>query len=172
VAPTGLLEAVAALALHGVVLASLLTGTTTLALLGREAWVVHAELFAERQVEHLIDTAAARAGSGPATLPVAEASAETIVLHADLDGDGAIDETSSERSAFELRPAAGRADSSTLLYRIGRQGMKIEEGLAGTSTIRLLSRDGGQPAAPADATGVEFPRTGLSMFSVLAARLP
>ena len=61
-APSSLLEAIAALGLHGLVLASLLSAATTSTLLAREAWDVQAMLFAERQVEQLVDTAAVRAG--------------------------------------------------------------------------------------------------------------
>ena len=169
-APAGLMEAVFALALHAVVLASLLSGTTTVTLLARETWTAHASLFAERQVEHLIDAATARAGAGPGKpLPVGEASASTVVLHADLNGDGVVDTNSSERTELEVRLSSG---TRVLFHQIGRQSMRVEEHLPAPSVFRLLARDGNPAATLADTTCIEVPRVDRTIYAALAARVP
>jgi hypothetical protein len=166
------MEAIAALAMHGLVLASLLSGATTSTLLAREAWTIHAELFAQRQVEHLLDGITARAGSGPGSpQPVAEASAAALVLHADANGDGVVDPNSSERTELELR--AGVGETRVLFHRIGRQSMRIEERLSDDASFRLLARDGGDAATVTDAACISVPRaSGTPLFAVLAARAP
>ena len=171
-APSGLLEALAALAMHGLVLASLLGGATTLTLLARETWTAHAELFARRQVEQLLDASVARAGAGPASqAPVALASGTSIVLQADLDGNGAVDPNSSERTEIELR--AGTGATRVLFHRIGRQSMRIEERLAQDSAFRVLAASGADATAAADATCIVVPRAaGSPLYAVLVARLP
>jgi len=89
-APASLIEAVAALGIQALLLATLLSSSTGLAILTSEAWDAHAELFRQRQVEHLLEIASAQAGAGPAApATVAASSGDVVVLHADLDGDGA-----------------------------------------------------------------------------------
>ena|SRR6185503_3876951 len=169
-APSGLLEALFALALNGVVLASLLAGTTTLTVLAREAWTLHARSFAERQVESLVDVATVRAGAGPASpLALASASASSVVLQADLDGNGIAETTSAERTELELRASSG---TRVLFYRIGGQSMRIEEKLPGTSAFVLLAKNGAAATTLADATCVAVPRATGTLYTLLAAHVP
>jgi hypothetical protein len=169
-AATGLLEALFALALHGIVLASLLAGTTTLTVLAREAWSIHAESFAERQVESLVDIATGRAGTGPGSpAALASAAAASVVLQADLNGNGVADTTSAERTELELRTSSG---TRVLYYRIGGQAMKVEEKLPATSAFALLAKNGAIAGSTADATCVVVPRPHGTLYTLLAARVP
>ena len=169
-APTGVLEALFALALHGIVLASLLAGTTTLTVLAREAWSVHAQSFAERQVESLVDVATARAGAGPANpAAVGTASASSVVLQADLDGNGTAETSSAERTELELRASSG---TRVLFYRIGGQSMRVEEKLPGSSAFALLAANGNPASNAAEATCIAVPHAAGTLYTLLAARLP
>jgi hypothetical protein len=169
-APSGLLEALFALALNGVVLASLLAGTTTLTVLAREAWTIHARSFAERQVESLVDVATARAGAGPGSPPaLASASATSVVLQSDLDGNGVAETTSAERTELELRASSG---TRVLFYRIGGQSMRVEEKLPGASAFVLLTMNGATATTLADATCIAVPRAAGTLYTLLAARVP
>jgi len=169
--PASLLEAMAAIGLQALVLASLLTSTTGITILVGDVWSAHASAFAERQVEHLVDAAIARAGAGPADVPaVGDATSERIVFQADLDGDGVVDTSSAEQTELELR-ATSASSPRTLLHRLGRQGMTVEDDLPSTSRVSLLGR-GGAPATPTDATGVEIPRRNGLLAVAIPVRLP
>ena len=109
-----------------------------------------AESFAERQVESLIDVATGRAGAGPASpAAIASASSTSVVLQADLNGNGTADTSSAERTELEVRTSSG---TRVLYYKIGGQSMKIEESLSATSVLTLLDRNGAaaamKPAKP------------------------
>lgn len=169
--PATILEAMAALGLQALLLASLLSGTTGITILAHDVWAVHASVFAERQVEHLIDVAAARAGAGPSSPPpIADATPEMMTLYADLNGDGTIDTSSSEQTQLELRHASALSPR-TLFHRIGNQGMTIEDGLQNTAGMTLIGR-AGTGAGSADATGIKIPRRGGTLAVVIPARFP
>jgi len=165
-----MLEAMAALGLQALVLASLLATSTGLTILAGEAWKVDGALFAERQVEHLIDTAVARAGAGPSSPPpIASATQSKVVLYADLNGDGAVDTSTSEQTELELRYPS--ASTCTLMHRLGRQGMTVEEGLPPAAQMVLIGRFGAA-ATVNDATGFTIPRRGGLLTAALPARIP
>jgi hypothetical protein len=167
---SGLLEAMVALALQCIVMVTMLSATTSIAILAREAWNAHARMFADRQVEQLVDAAALRAGAGPdRPAPVAEATTDYVVLQADSDGNGVVDAGSAERTMLELRAAAA---TRNLLHRIGGQTMKVEERLAESSAFRLLARDGTATASPAEAWAIEIPRAQRLLLVYLPARTP
>jgi hypothetical protein len=169
--PATILEAMAALGLQALLLASLLTSTTGIAILVHDVWVVQASAFGERQVEHLVDVAVARAGAGPSRpAPVANATSEQITLYADLNGDGSVDTSTSEQTQIELRHTSA-SSPRTLLHRIGNQGMTIEDSLVKTAQIILIGRNGAAAGA-ADATGMAIPRRGGTLAVAIPARFP
>jgi hypothetical protein len=169
-APSSLLEAAAALGLEALALSSLLCAATNLAVLTRDAWELHAETFRERHLEHLIETAGAYAGSGPGRpAAVAAASALSIVFHADVDGDGAVDSTSAERTELELRAGAG--GTRNLFHHVGRQSMKVADGLSADAHFELSGANGAA-ADPSHATALLVPFAGVSRTVVLPLGLP
>lgn len=167
---SGLLEAMAALGLQAVVLASVLTSSTALAILTADAWQIQATLFAERQVEHLVDTAAARAGSGPTNPPaIAAATPDKVVFHADMNGDGVVDTSSSEKTEIEVRHPSSSA--ATLMHRLGNQGMTVEDALPAAARITFIDKHGALASAE-HATGMTIPRRGTFLAVVVTARMP
>ena len=169
--PATVLEAIAALGLQALVLASLLSSTTGLTILAHDVWLSHASAFGERQVEHLIDIAVARAGTGPSRpAPVSDATTEKITLHADLNGDGTVDSSSSEQTELELRSTSA-SSPRTLLHRLGKQGMTVEDGLPNTAGMTLVGR-GGAATGVADATGIVVPRRNGLLAVAIPARFP
>jgi hypothetical protein len=165
-----LMEAMAAVGVQALVLASVLVTSTALTLLAGETWGLEAQLFAERQVEHLLDTAAARAGSGPSGPPaIANASASKVVFFADLDGNGSVDTSSSEKTEIEVRSPT--ASTRSLFHRLGNQGMTVEDRLPATATIAYVG-PGGLAASAADATGILLPRRRVALSVAIPARLP
>jgi hypothetical protein len=171
-AATGLLEAVVALGLHALMLASMLAGTTTCTLLARESWRVQAELFRERQLEHLLDVAATAAGSGPGRpAAVASADALSVVLAGDTDGDGATEATSAERTELELRASTAQPGTLRLLHHVGRQAMTVDDGIASGAQLGVIGAEG-NPSAAAAATAVIVPLGTATRLVLLPATLP
>jgi hypothetical protein len=76
-------------------------------------------------VEHLVDAAAARAGTGPGAgaLPLSISNRNVVELPADLDYDGRVDAQSKERTAIALATRAG--GESGLAFRLGRQSIAV-----------------------------------------------
>ncbi len=142
IAPS-LLETAAALALHAGVLATLVSGLGANVRLAHELWTIEAELFRERQVEHLLDRAVMQAGAGPSTPPpVARADGGEIVLHSDRDGDGHVNPRSAEVTSVYFKTSGAKA---RLVYKLGRQAMTVMEDLSSES--RFVHMDAaGMPA--------------------------
>src|SRR5436309_3306913 len=91
-----------------------------------------------------------RAGWDPAAsglVAVREADADRLVLAADLDGDGAVDDTSEETTAYVCLASASR-----LSRLVGRQSMPLADGVTGCG-FRYLDRDGVPMAIPAGGLG-------------------
>jgi len=88
-----------------------------------------------------------RAGWDPAAVAVREADADRLVLAADLDGDGAVDDTSEETTAYVCLASARR-----LSRLVGRQSMPLADGVTGCG-FRYLDRDGAPMAIPAGGLG-------------------
>ena len=91
-----------------------------------------------------------RAGWDPAASGLAavrEAGADRLVLAADLDGDGAVDDTSEETTAYVCLASASR-----LSRLVGRQSMPLADGVTGCG-FRYLDRDGVPMAIPAGGLG-------------------
>lgn len=156
---TSLLEAIAALGLQAVLLATLVSTLSMAAAAGRGAWDLHADGAGRRQVEHLVLEAFARAGRGPSSPhPLAVARADELVLTTDLDGDGSVDGRTAERTALLIR--ADRDGRSRLLHRIGRQSMTVSAPLeAGAAFVYLTA--GGSRATSLDGVRlVEVPIAG------------
>lgn len=87
-----------------------------------------------------------RAGYSPAGLAVdalSEARTDRITLQADLDGNGAVDTSSEEVTAYACALATGR-----LSRLIGRQSLPLAEGITACA-FRYLDAAGGAIAVPA-----------------------
>lgn len=167
---TSLMEMAAALALEAVVLASLLSALTSAALTNATAWELHASLFAARQVEHHVDVAAGRAGTGPNRPPaVASASTHACSLLADTDGNGRIDARTAERTAFELRPSTG---DTSLVHRLGRQSMAIDVRLPDGTRFAYTDAAGNAALAPSAVTTLSIPTAAGELVAALPQRLP
>lgn len=150
---SSLLESAAALAVTTIVLATLTAALGATAVTAHGAWELAHAMAEQRHVEHLLDTAFARtlaAGGG-----IVECSGETVVLEADLDGNGAVDLNSSERTAFtvDVRTASRRA----LTQQLGRQSMTLNDTLAGDATLRCVDALGSLIADPSLVRVVEVP---------------
>ncbi len=142
---SGLLEAVAALAISAAVMALVTVSLTGAARIQAAASTLAGELFAARQLEHLVDRAALAAGSGPAhPAPVPSLDGSNVVFASDQNGDGAVDSTSSETTALEVRHVAGTA---RVRVRLGRQTMTVLEAGDSDATLEALDRGGGSANA-------------------------
>src|SRR5207247_177503 len=73
---------------------------------------------------------------------VREADADRLVLAADLDGDGAVDDASEETAAYVCLASARR-----LSRLVGRQSMPLADGVTGCG-FRYLDREGAPMAIP------------------------
>ncbi|MFQ5477927.1 MAG: hypothetical protein ACE5E4_04845 [Candidatus Binatia bacterium] len=144
----GLVQAMAALALEGLLLASLLGSLVSTVRLAASCHQLQATMARASQVERLVDSAAAVAGAGsPTQAAVLDADSAHVSLMADLDGNGLIDDRSAELTSLELRKIA---NSRRLSHRIGRQSMTILEGLPVSATVRNYDVFGLPPDAPSD----------------------
>jgi Tfp pilus assembly protein PilW len=86
-----------------------------------------------------------RAGYDPAAggvVAVREADADRLALAADLDGDGAVDDTSEEAVAYVCAPGARR-----LSRLVGRQSLPLADGVL-DCRFRYLDRAGTPMAIP------------------------
>jgi Tfp pilus assembly protein PilW len=87
-----------------------------------------------------------RAGWDPAAsglAAVSEAAADRLALAADLDGDGAVDDTSEETTAYVCSTSTRR-----LSRLVGRQSLPLADGVTGCA-FRYLDRQGAPMAVPA-----------------------
>ncbi len=166
-----LLEVVFALALEAAVLASLFAALTTALITQRAVWDEQARLFVERQVEHLVDQATAAAGAGPSRpAALAELDAARIVVEADANGDGIVDPTSAERTAFSVRSGASPSGDA-LVHEIGRQSMRIAEPLPQDARLEGIAADGTTTWDRGIATAVVVATPSARLTSALVARL-
>jgi len=158
-----LLETVAALALEATVLIALTVTLTSMTTMASSLRDLRDAAMEDRRIEHLIDHAAGRAGSGP-TSPIAVALAETsrVVFQADLNGDGLIDARTSERTEFVLRAEAG---GQRLSHRIGRQSITLVRNLSSDRSIEFTDADGHATRLPSAIRSVQIP-TGTSQLVV------
>jgi len=166
-----LLEAITSLALQSLVLASLLATLGLHVVLFEDAHALLAEAYDARQAEQLLDTAVGAAGTGygpPA--PIAQASPTAVVLDADLDGDGAIDDRGAERTTLEIRDDSG--DRSRLLHWLGRQAVTISADLPADARLELLGPSGAAAVSLAEITAVSVPIAATRVLSTVPARLP
>lgn len=149
----GLLEATVSTALSAATLAMVTASLAGAVRLDAAALALGDELLQRRQLEQLVDRAAAGAGAGPA-LPAAVSfvNDRNIVLAADLDGNGAVDAASSETTAVESR----RSGSAVRVrVRYGRQAMTVLE--VGDADVVVEALDAwGRPAGAEAATLARF----------------
>jgi hypothetical protein len=152
---SSLLEAAAALAVTTIVLATLTTALGASGVAAHQTWALAHRMAEERHVEHLLDAAFARTlAAGGA---VVECTLDTVTLEADLDGDGVVDTSSSERTAFSVvdRSSGNRA----LTQQLGRQSMTLNDVLPATAAIRCIDAFGALAASPNLVRVVEVPIT-------------
>lgn len=148
-----LLEAAAALSVSAAVTVLMTTSLTGAVRVHSACVAVGDQLFEARQLEHLVDRATLAAGAGPARpASVSSISTDTVVFASDHDGDGAIDTTSSETTALEVRQSGSQA---RVRVRLGRQTMTVLEIDDSESSLIVLDRHGG-PANAATAGLVEL----------------
>ena len=135
-----LLEAAATLAVGAALVLLLTASLVSSAKLHAAASAMADQVFRERQLEHLAERAAATAGTGPLhPAAIGSASATAVVFQADLDGNGAVDATSSETTALEVANSAG---TSKVRIRLGRQTMTVLESTEGAAALVLRDRSG------------------------------
>ncbi len=105
-------------------------------------------LVRDGQIERLLDSAL----SPPAaTASVVTATPTLMIVTADLDGDGHIDERSAETTTFEI---VDKGQGRMLRHGLGRQTMKLAEGLHPESRLAYLDRAGGPTASAAEVAAV------------------
>lgn len=113
---------------------------STVAAIGAAAWAVTT---ATRDVEL---AGADPMGTGLEGLAVAER--DRVVLHADRDGDGAVDPSSAERVTLAWRDVAG-SGTGRVMRQLGGQSMAIAEDVApGDFRLRYFAADGAEIATP------------------------
>ncbi len=174
-----LLEAAAAVGISGTVMVLVTTSLAGAARIQSLGATVANELFAERQLEQLVDRASLQSGYGPAhPAAVSSVSADTVVFGSDSNGDSLVDPTSSETTALEVRRTSGR---TSVRVRLGRQTMSVLD--AGDSTATLSAFDRSSHAATAAAASlidlvITSPQSALDndakhmLFSVPARTMP
>jgi hypothetical protein len=152
---SSLLESAAALAVTTIVLATLTAALGASGVTAYGTWELAHRMAEERHVEHLLDAAFARTlAAGGA---VVECTNQRIALEADLDGNGAVDPNSSERTAFSVVDrAAGRR---ALTQQLGQQSMTLNDTLPGTAIIRCVDALGAPTASATLVRVVEVPVT-------------
>lgn len=152
---SSLLESAAALAMSAIVLATLTAALGASAVTSHGTWELAHRMAEERHVEHLLDAAFARTlAAGGA---VVECTDRRIALEADLDGNGAIDASSSERTAFSVVDRT--TDRRALTQQLGQQSMTLNDTLPGTAAIRCLDTFGAPTASAALVRVAEVPVT-------------
>lgn len=161
---SSLLESAAALAVTTIVLATLTAALGASAVSSQGAWGTAQGMADQRHVEHLLDTAFARTLAAGGS--VRECTNETVVLEADLDGDGSVDPNSSERTAFSVvvRTASRRA----LTQQLGRQSMTLSDALPGDAALRCIDSLGGIAADANLVRVVRVPVTGTATRMLVA----
>lgn len=150
---SSLVESAAALAVSTIVLATLTATLGASAVASRATWGLTQGMADQRHVEHLLDAAFARTLSAGGR--VLECTAATVVLEADLDGDGSVDASSSEHTAFSV--VVRTADRRALSQQLGRQSMTLNDTLAGNAGLRCLDAFGSPAADPSLVRVVEVP---------------
>ena len=143
---TGLLELLVGAALGLAALAGLTAAVGAGArVLARASARFEAEDTAQLALESLTFDAR-RAGYDPTAagiVPVTEATAERVALAADLDGDGAVDSSSEEATAYVCNAVAERLSRIT-----GRQSLPLADRVR-TCAFRYLDAAGAPIAIPA-----------------------
>jgi hypothetical protein len=150
---SSLLEAAAALAVTTIVLATLTATLGASGVASHGTWELAHRMAEERHVEHLIDTSFARTlAAGGA---VVECTEHTVALEADLDGDGTVDRSSAERTAFSV---VDRAETRrALTQQLGQQSMTLNDTLTSAAKIRCMDARGFAAAAAELVRVVEIP---------------
>ena len=151
-----LLEAAAAVGISGTVMVLVTTSLAGAVRIQALSASVANDLFAERQLEQLVDRASLPSGAGP-THPAAisSVSSDTVVFGADTNGDGLVDPTSSETTALEVRRSSGHTN---VRVKLGRQTMTVLDAGKSTATISVRDRSG-RSAAASVATLVDLEMT-------------
>jgi len=148
-----LVEAMAALTISLTVLGTLSAALAASGVASVSAWRLAYGLAETRQIEHLLETTLARASAAAGR--VTSCTADEVVFEADLDGDGTVDTTSSERTAFVISTRSG--GQRALSQRLGRQSITLVDTLGSTAHVRCFDRSGIETADPLAVRLVEVP---------------
>jgi hypothetical protein len=157
-----LVESIAAAFVHTCALA-LLSSTLVLSassagerqrVIGRAATELQVESLLRAWTEHT------------STIWISRASPRVLQMRSDLDGDGRIDERSTEQLTLTLEPAAPAAGESlaagsrqllALRHRIGRQTYTVARGLPAGSSFRYIDLHGRTASRPDSSVIVGVP---------------
>jgi hypothetical protein len=150
-----LLEAMAALAVALTVLGTLAASLAASGAASLGAWRLAYAISETRQIEHLLEATLARASAAGGR--VAACSADELVFEADLDGNGSVDSSSSERTAFVLSNRSG--GRRALSQRLGRQSITVVDSLTSTARVRCVDQHGIETTDPLALRLVEVPVT-------------
>lgn len=162
---SSLLEAAASLAITTIVLATLTASLGATAVTSLAAWSAVHEALEERHREHLLEATFRRARETGGT--VAACSTTEITLDADLDGNGSIDASSAERTAFVI--AARSGGKRALSQRIGGQSMTLTDTLSASAEIVCRDAFGVATAEPTAIRVVDVP-VGRNAYRSLSSR--
>jgi len=150
---SSLLESAAALAVSTIVLATLTATLGVSAVASRATWGLAQGMADQRHVEHLLDAAFARTLAAGGR--VLECTASTVVLEADLDGDGLVDPNSSEHTGFSI--VARTAGLRALTQQLGRQSMTLSDSLPADATLGCLDTLGSPTVTASLVRVIEVP---------------
>jgi hypothetical protein len=135
----------ASLGISGAVVALLSLSMTSAVRIRTSCVELADELFQQRQLEHLVDRAALAAGAGPGfPAPVSSLTSDTVVFASDHDGNRAVDGSSSETTALEVRQSSGDA---RVRVRFGKQTMTVVEVADSVARLDVVDRRGAAASA-------------------------
>ena len=150
---SSLLETAASLAVTTIVLTTLTAAVGAAGVSSVDAWRLSHGLAEQRHVEHLLETAFSRTLAAGGR--IVECTDRAVVLEADLDGNGAVDPFSSERTGFSVVVRSG--SRRALTQSIGRQSMTLDDTLAGNAAVRCVNALGSVTADPLLVRAIEIP---------------
>lgn len=148
-----LLEAMAALAVALTVLGTLSAALAASGNASVSAWRLAYAIAETRQIEHLLETTLARGTAAAGR--VTSCTADEVVFEADLDRNGSVDTSSSERTAFVLSSRSG--GHRALSQRLGRQSITLVDTLASNARLRCFDAHGIETANPLAVRFVDVP---------------
>jgi hypothetical protein len=150
---SGLLEAVASIAITTVVFATLTGALGSTAVTSLAAWGLVHQMSEERHAEHLLDTTLARTRGAAGR--IVDCGPAGVTFEADLDANGSIDTASSETTSFAIVNRAGGVRALT--QRLGNQSITLTDRLAAGDAIVCADSLGAATTDPTAVRVVEVP---------------